>query len=161
MTSSSGLRGHRRTYLTILESAGHALFKVVRYVLLRPLRPELEVIQNNCKVRFVGISQYVHFRFNNFLLFFRQDMIKEIMSSGRFPDKKYHNQYLTIANQRDPYESENDRQLIDGIRRHGQRCSSVCCTGAFIVETMLCVVINEDIREFVFDRYTYGSVRIG
>jgi hypothetical protein len=36
--------------------------KVVRYVLLRPLRPELEVIQNNCRVRFVGISQYVHFR---------------------------------------------------------------------------------------------------
>jgi hypothetical protein len=32
--SSSGLRGHRRTYLTILESADHALFKMVRYVLL-------------------------------------------------------------------------------------------------------------------------------
>jgi hypothetical protein len=61
MTSSSGLRGHRRTYLTILESADHALFKMVRYVLLRPLRPELDVIQNNCRVRFVGISRYVHF----------------------------------------------------------------------------------------------------
>jgi hypothetical protein len=61
MTSSSGLRGHRKTYLAILESAGHALFKMVRYVLLRPLRPVLEVIQNNCRVRFVGISQYVHF----------------------------------------------------------------------------------------------------
>jgi hypothetical protein len=33
----SGLLGHRRTYLTILESADHALFKMVRYVLLRPL----------------------------------------------------------------------------------------------------------------------------
>jgi hypothetical protein len=42
MTSSSGLRGHRRTYLTILESADHALFKMVRYVLLRPLRPEID-----------------------------------------------------------------------------------------------------------------------
>jgi hypothetical protein len=42
MTSSSGLSGHRITYLTILESAGHALFKMVRYVLLRPLRPELD-----------------------------------------------------------------------------------------------------------------------
>jgi hypothetical protein len=40
--SSSGLLGHRRTYLTILESADHALFKMVRYVLLRPLRPELD-----------------------------------------------------------------------------------------------------------------------
>jgi hypothetical protein len=36
----------------------HALFKMVRYDLLRPLRPELDVIQNNCRVRFVGISQY-------------------------------------------------------------------------------------------------------
>jgi hypothetical protein len=32
----------RRTYLTILKSADHALFKMVRYVLLRPLRPELD-----------------------------------------------------------------------------------------------------------------------
>jgi hypothetical protein len=39
---SSGLRGHRRTNLTIFESADHALFKMVRYVLLRPLRPELD-----------------------------------------------------------------------------------------------------------------------
>jgi hypothetical protein len=62
MTSSSGLRGHRRTYLTILESTDHALFKMVGYVLLRPLRPELDVIQNNCRVKFVGISRYVHFR---------------------------------------------------------------------------------------------------
>jgi hypothetical protein len=38
----SGLRGHRRTNLTILESADHALFKIERYVLLRPLRPELD-----------------------------------------------------------------------------------------------------------------------
>jgi hypothetical protein len=40
--SSSGLLGHTRTYLTILELADHALFKMVRYVLLRPLRPELD-----------------------------------------------------------------------------------------------------------------------
>jgi hypothetical protein len=40
--SSSCLRGHRKTYLTILESAHNALFKKVRYVFLRPLRPELD-----------------------------------------------------------------------------------------------------------------------
>jgi hypothetical protein len=39
--SSSALRGHRRTYLTILERACSANFKMVWYVLLRPLRPEL------------------------------------------------------------------------------------------------------------------------
>jgi hypothetical protein len=43
MTTSSGLRGHRRTNLTILESADHALFKMVRYVLLQPLSPEPDV----------------------------------------------------------------------------------------------------------------------
>jgi hypothetical protein len=42
--SSSGLRGRRRIYHTILELADHALFKMVMYVLLlRPLRPELEI----------------------------------------------------------------------------------------------------------------------
>jgi hypothetical protein len=36
----AGLRGRRRTYHIILKLADHALFKMVRYVLLRPLRPE-------------------------------------------------------------------------------------------------------------------------
>jgi hypothetical protein len=40
--SSSGLRGHRRTYLTILERAWSANLKMVWYVLLRPLRPEID-----------------------------------------------------------------------------------------------------------------------
>jgi hypothetical protein len=39
---SSGLKSRRRTYLTILKLADHALFKIVWYVLLRPLRPELD-----------------------------------------------------------------------------------------------------------------------
>jgi hypothetical protein len=59
---SSGLRGHRRTYLTILESTYHAIFKMLRFFFfLRPLRPELDVIQKNCRVRIVGISQYGYF----------------------------------------------------------------------------------------------------
>jgi hypothetical protein len=40
--SSPGLRGHRRTYLLILELADNALFKMVRYVFLRSLRPKLD-----------------------------------------------------------------------------------------------------------------------
>ena len=28
---------------------------------------------------------------------------------------------------------------------------SVCCTGAFIAETMLCVIMNEDVREIRFE----------
>jgi hypothetical protein len=34
--------------LAILESADHALFKMVRYVLLRPLRPELDAKTKTC-----------------------------------------------------------------------------------------------------------------
>jgi hypothetical protein len=50
---SSGLRGYKRKYLTILERAWSANLKMVWYVLLRPLRPELDgqdlfqIIENN------------------------------------------------------------------------------------------------------------------
>jgi hypothetical protein len=60
LASSSGLRGHKRTYLTILESADHALFKMVRYVLLRPLRPELDAKTKTClpaKTRFCHLDE--------------------------------------------------------------------------------------------------------
>jgi hypothetical protein len=40
--SNSGLRGRRRTYLTILKRAWSANFKMVWYILLRPLRPVLD-----------------------------------------------------------------------------------------------------------------------
>jgi hypothetical protein len=36
----SGLRGRRRTYLTILKKTWSANFKMVWYIFLRPLRPE-------------------------------------------------------------------------------------------------------------------------
>jgi hypothetical protein len=55
LASSSGLRGHKRTDLTILELADQALFKMVTLVLLRPLRPELDANTKTClpaKTRF-------------------------------------------------------------------------------------------------------------
>jgi hypothetical protein len=57
LASSSGLRGHKMTYLTILESADHALFKMV---LLRPLRPELDAKIKTClpaKTRFCHLDE--------------------------------------------------------------------------------------------------------
>jgi hypothetical protein len=47
-------------YLTILESADHALFKMVRYVLLPPLRPELDAKTKTClpaKTRFCHLDE--------------------------------------------------------------------------------------------------------
>jgi hypothetical protein len=60
LASSSGLRGHKRTYRTILESADHAFFKMVRYVLLRPLRQELDAKTKTClpaKTRFCHLDE--------------------------------------------------------------------------------------------------------
>jgi hypothetical protein len=52
---NSGLRGNSRPYLTILKSADHAaLFKMVRYVLLLPLRPELFTCQSIAVAFFGG-----------------------------------------------------------------------------------------------------------
>ena len=95
----------------------------------------------------------------------RQDMITEVLS-GRFPTQEYHNQYEFIPNRRvtspdnlsgNPNQNHlpdtNDIQVgMDESRVHGRKCNSLCCTGAFIVETMLCVIINEDIRELRFDK---------
>jgi hypothetical protein len=44
----SGLRGRRRTYITILKRAWSANFKMVWYVLLQPLRPELDFSNFSC-----------------------------------------------------------------------------------------------------------------
>jgi hypothetical protein len=38
----------KRTYLYILKSVDNALFKMVRYVLLRPLRPEVDAKTKTC-----------------------------------------------------------------------------------------------------------------
>jgi hypothetical protein len=94
----------------------------------------------------------------------RQDMIKEILS-GRFPTAEYHNQYDFVPNGRitspdnlsgnnnQGHPDTSDIQVgMDDSRIHGRKCNSICCTGAFIVETMLCVVINEDVREIRFDK---------
>ena len=40
---------------------------------------------------------------------------------------------------------------MSDVKKHGQKCSSICCTGTFIVETMLCVLVNEDLREIKFE----------
>ena len=34
---------------------------------------------------------------------------------------------------------------MESLKLHGRKCGSVCCSGAFIVETMLSVLVNEDV----------------
>jgi hypothetical protein len=50
--TADSLRSRRRTYLTILKMAWSANFKMVWYVLLRPLRPDIRssVALNKCMI---------------------------------------------------------------------------------------------------------------
>ena len=42
-------------------------------------------------------------------------------------------------------------KTLDAVKNNGRKCSSVCCTGAFIAETMLSILVNEDVSHLVFD----------
>ena len=78
----------------------------------------------------------------------RQEMVKRVMS-GKYPSIKYQNQYESCSE--DSFlESESDIKLLEEIRQVGKKCNSICCTGIYIVETMLSIIVNEDIRELDF-----------
>jgi hypothetical protein len=80
----------------------------------------------------------------------RQEMLNQIKNSGGFPSEKYHNQYKCDSKIQ-TFDSESDRNVMNEVKKHGSICSSICRTGVFIVETMLSIILNEDIREIRFD----------
>lgn len=47
--------------------------------------------------------------------------------------------------------SLEDRSRHSEIREKGRGCCSLCCTGAFVVETMACIIISDQTKEIVFD----------
>ena len=78
----------------------------------------------------------------------RQEMMDEITRSGRFPSQRFHNQYQLVDKN---CILDKNSPSVEEICKHGSLCCSICCTGAFIVETMLSVVMNEDVREINFN----------
>ncbi len=40
---------------------------------------------------------------------------------------------------------------MEDVASAGQRCNSVCCTGAFVAEAMLAVVLGPDVKRLDFD----------
>ena len=75
---------------------------------------------------------------------------------GRYPGARNRNAYTcTTSRFRPNAEDTEDFDLVtktlDSVKNHGRKCSSVCCTGAFIAETMLAVLVNEDVSHLVFD----------
>ena len=88
--------------------------------------------------------------------------MKEILS-GKYPSEKYRNIIKQLPSSIDipggPDSTSNvpdDRinSFIDKIKSRTNKCTSMCCNGAFIVETMLLVVMNDEIKELVFDPET-------
>lgn len=52
----------------------------------------------------------------------RQEMIREVKNSGRFPSTKFHNQYQCESNV--SFDSDSDRNVMDEIKKHSSLCSS-------------------------------------
>ena len=80
----------------------------------------------------------------------RQLMFQRIIS-GDFPSSRYRN------NVEGSYKGQpvnfglygSFHRVHEDITRHTTRCARLCCTGVFLVEAMLKVVINDELRELV------------
>ena len=59
--------------------------------------------------------------------------------SGKYPTKSYYSTYDPMTDSLESVEdfgTEADRAILETIRKHGKKCNSVCCTGAFIIEVV-------------------------
>ena len=82
---------------------------------------------------------------------FRQVMFSLVIS-GKFPSDRYRN-CVEGSYDGDTYQFglfDSFYRIHDDIVRHTKRCARMCCTGVFIVETMLRVIINDELKQLVF-----------
>lgn len=81
----------------------------------------------------------------------RKRMFEQI-TSGLYPST--HNRNAYASHDPAPFHDEDDEDEIgaelEQIKYFGRRCCSPCCTGAFVLETMLAVIVNEDLADLVF-----------
>ena len=71
--------------------------------------------------------------------------------SGKYPTKSYYSTYEPLADSLDSLDdfgTETDRATLETIRKHGKKCNSVCCTGAFIIEVQH--DFNEETSQLLF-----------
>ncbi len=59
--------------------------------------------------------------------------------SGKFPTEEFQNTYEESSAEKLPDEYQS---ILSEIKKCGRNCVSVCCTGAFIIETMLAVLVR-------------------
>ena len=85
----------------------------------------------------------------------RTVLINQVLN-GKYPSAKYKNSYHSINSRFRPHDEDtedfdNVTKILDTMKNHGRKCSSICCTGGFIAETMLSVLVNEDVSHLIFD----------
>ena len=74
----------------------------------------------------------------------RKEML-EIIFSGQFPKKSRKD--FEIHGQLD----EGIFQSIKKLKINSENCVGICCSGWFVVETMACVLINDQTKELIFN----------
>jgi hypothetical protein len=83
-------------------------------------------------------------------------MMREILS-GKFPSARYRNQVRSVPHTDPsasaPPDKDDDKvsAFINKIRGRTAKCANMCCNGAFIVEAMALVLMNDEIKELVFE----------
>ena len=81
---------------------------------------------------------------------FREVMFSQLLS-GKFPSDRYRN-CVEGSYDGETYQFglfDTFYRIHDDIVRHTKRCVRMCCTGVFIVETMLRVIINDELKQLV------------
>ena len=76
----------------------------------------------------------------------------ELLFSGKYPSSRTRKTYEEdLGNLPDDPGSHEDRSRHHEIREKGMGCCSLCCSAAFVVETMACVLVTDQIRHLVLD----------
>ena len=138
------------SYLKFLEAecANYVMLTNLNSVLWNPVKDKLfETLKDHLDRTFKDDS--------NQSGLIRTVLINQVLS-GRYPSAKYKNAYHSINPRFRPHDEDtedfdNVTKILDSIKNHGRKCSSSCCTGAFIAETMLSILVNEDVSHLIFD----------
>ena len=85
----------------------------------------------------------------------RQEMIDKVLR-GKFPRLLDRNdEGKTSPNL---FDLDGDTKIVEEMRQSGEKCSSICCTGYFVCESMLAVLVNIDVRELDFSQITQNNL---
>ncbi len=133
------------SYLTFLENecATYVMLTTLNSALWNPVKDKLmKTLKAHLRNTFQDKSQQ-----QSGLV--RTLMIDRVLS-GKYPSVKYKNPYFS-NDQRFTADADDEihgvTKTLEQVKLHGRNCSSVCCTGAFIAETMLTVLVSHLVFE--------------